>query len=107
MSSFTTLSSSSVSKFQTIFESALQEYTQQTGVDLTKHDFFNQLDRYRSPDEVLMLLRDKAKKFKEYRDGDRKLIDGITPVVRVVHLFTGFLGEAIGMVSRKASKPFE
>ena len=49
-----------------------------------------------------MVLREKARKFKEYRDGNRKLIDGITPVVRVVHLFAGCLGEATGIVSRKA-----
>jgi fungal STAND N-terminal Goodbye domain len=85
----------------------LQDYNKQTGVDLTKYDFANQLERCRSPDEVLMVLRDKAKKFKEYRDGNRKLINWLTPVVQVVHVFAGFLGEATSIVSRKALKPFE
>jgi fungal STAND N-terminal Goodbye domain len=107
MSSSTTLSSPSASRFQLIFESALQDYTKQTGVDLTKYDFINQLERCRSPDEVLALLGDKAKKFKEYREGNRKLINCITPVVQVIHLFAGFLGEATSIVSRKAFKPFE
>jgi fungal STAND N-terminal Goodbye domain len=107
MSSSTTLSGSSASRLQFIFENALQDYTKQTGVDLTKYDFINQLERSGSPDEVLMLLRDKAKKFKEYRDGNRKLINWITPVVQVVHLFAGFLEEATSIVSRKAFKPFK
>jgi fungal STAND N-terminal Goodbye domain len=105
--SSTTLSSSSASKFQFIFHNALQDYTKQTGVDLTAYDFANQLERCGSPDEVLMVLRDKAKKFKEYRDGNRKLINWITPVVQFVHVFAGFLGEAASIVSRNAFKPFK
>jgi len=95
-------SSSSASTFQVIFDKALQDYTKQTGVDLTKYDFASRLDRCRSPDEVLLLLRDKAKKFKEYREGNRKLIKFITPVVQVVHVFAACLGEATSTVSRKA-----
>jgi hypothetical protein len=92
--------SSSASRFQFILNNALQDYTEQTGVDLTTYDFTNQLERCGSPDEVLMLLRDKAKKFKEYRDGNRKLINWITPVVQVVYVFAGFLEEATSIVSR-------
>ena len=104
--SSTTLSSSSESRFQYIFNNALQDYTKQTGVDLTKYDFVNQLERCGSPDEVLLLLCDKAKEFKEYRDGNRKLINLMAPVVQIVHVFAGFLGEATSIVSRRAFKPF-
>jgi fungal STAND N-terminal Goodbye domain len=97
MSSSTALSSSSASR---ILNNALQDYTRQTGVDLTKYNFANQLERRSSPDEILILLRNKAKKFKEHRDGNRELIDWITPVVKVVHLFAGFLGESTSIVSR-------
>jgi len=102
-----TISSSSASRFQFILDNALQDYTKQTGVDLTKYDFASQLERCASPDEVLMLLRDKARKFKEYRDGNRKLINWITPVVQFIHVFAGFLGEATSIVSRRAFKHFE
>ena len=105
--SSTNFSSSSASRFQLILNSALQDYTKETGVDLTKYDFASQLERCRSPDEVLMLLRNKAREFKEYRDGNRKLINWITPVVQFIHVFAGFLGEATSIVSRKAFKPFE
>ena len=104
MSSSTAPSSSSASSS---LDNALQDYTRQTGVDLTKYDFANQLERCSSPDEVLIVIRDKAKKFKEYRDGNRKLINWITPVVKFVYVFAGFLEEATSIVSRKAFKPFE
>ena len=106
--SSTTLSRSSASRFHVIFDNALQEYTKQTGVNLaTKYDFVNQLECCGSPDEVSELLCNKAKKFKEFRDKYRTLIGLITPVVRLVHVFAGFLGEATSIVSRKAFKPFE
>jgi STAND-like protein len=104
--SLTTPSGPSAVRFQSILNSALQDYTKQTRVDLSKYDFVSQLERCGSPDEVLWLLRDKAKKFKEYRDGNRKLINWITPVVQVIHVFAGFLGEVTSMVSRKAFDPF-
>ncbi len=103
--SSTTLSSSSASRFQFILDSALQDYTKQTGVDLAKCDFFNQLDICDSPDEVLRLLRVQAKKFQEYRDGNRKLINFVTPIVQVVHVFAAFLGEATSIVSRIEFSP--
>lgn len=98
--SSTTLSSSS--KLQLMHYNALSGYTEQTGVDLTKYDF-----AYGSPDEALCLFRDKAKKFKEYRDGNRKLIDWITPFVQAAYVFSGSLRESTSIVSRKAFIPFE
>jgi hypothetical protein len=89
-----TLSSSSSSRFRSILDNALHDFTQQTGVNLAKYDFVNQLESCHSPDEVIWLLRDKAKKFKEYREGNRKLISRITPLVQVVHVLSRFLGEA-------------
>ena len=100
-------SSSSASRFQVILDGALQDYTKQTGVDLTKYDYVSQLDRCGSPDEVLWVLRDKTKEFKEYRYGNRTLMNRITPVVQFVHEFSGYVEEAISIVSRKGPIPFE
>ena len=108
MSSFTH-SGSSPSRFQSILDNALQDYTNQTGVDLTKHDFAGLLQRCNSPDDALSVLRDKANDFKENRDGNRKLINKIAPVMQLVHLFDGVLRKSTDSdtVSRKAFKPFE
>ena len=98
-------SSASRARFQSILNNALSDYTKQTGVDLAKYETAEQIEACNSPDEVVFILRDKAKKFKEYRDGNRNLISRITPVVRVVHLFSGLLGEAPGVVSHGHSFP--
>ena len=107
--SSSTHSGSSASRFQSILDNALEDYTNQTGVDLTKNDFAELFKRCDSPDEVVSLLTDKAKKFKEHQDGNRKLINKITPVVQLVHLFDGVLRKTTDsdIVSRKAFKPFE
>jgi hypothetical protein len=98
-------SRSSSTKFKAILDNALNDYVKQTGVDLANYDFAQQLEGCHSTDEVLWLFREKAKQFKEYRDGNRKLINWISPVVQVVHVLSGFLGEAISAVSRHISDP--
>ncbi|KAI9435171.1 hypothetical protein H4582DRAFT_2080087 [Lactarius indigo] len=50
------------------------------------------------PMTVLKLLEDKAKQFKEFRDGNRKLLNWISPVVNVVHTLSGVLGAAVTLV---------
>jgi hypothetical protein len=84
--------------FQAILAKALADYWGQIGVDLDKHPFANELRGRDSPDEVLKLLEDKAKAFKVYRDGNRKLINWLTPVVQVVHTLSGVLGEAVSLM---------
>ena len=86
--------------FQAILGKALAEYCEQIGVDLDKHPFADELrDRF-SPDDVLKLLEDKANAFKIYRDGNRKLINWLSPVVEVIHALSGVLGEAVSLMGR-------
>lgn len=103
--SSTTLSNSSASRFQSILNNALQDYTKQTGVDLAKYDSANGLELCGSLDEVLLLLRDRAKTSKEYREGNRGLINWIAPVVQVVQVLARVVEDGTSIVSRKASKP--
>jgi hypothetical protein len=70
----------------------------QTGVDLSKYDFARKIEDCGSPEDVLGLYSDKAGQFREYREGNRKLINWISPIVHVVHVLSGFLGEAISAV---------
>jgi hypothetical protein len=95
MSSATT---SSVN-FQSILDVALDNYTKQTGIDLTKHPSADKLQTCRSPDDVLQIFLERESAFKEYRDKYRNLIDRLSPVVHVVHAFSAVLGEAAGLVS--------
>jgi hypothetical protein len=86
--------------FQPILDAALADYAKQIGIDPVKHPIVDQLRSCHSPDDVLKLLENKAKEFKDFRDGNRKLIDCLKPVVKVIHAFSGIIGEAVSFVSR-------
>jgi hypothetical protein len=102
MSSIPTPSSS----FQPIFSAALSEYAKQTGIDLATCPFAQTLQNCRSADNILDLLQDKAEQFHAYRNGNRKLISCLKPVVQVLHSFSGFLAEAASLVSPCANPIF-
>ena len=84
---------------------ALYDYANLTGVDLSNNPFAENLQRCNTPDSILELLRERDKAFKEYRDGNRTLINTLSPAVRVLHAFSGFLGEAISLVSHIFHEP--
>ena len=88
---------------QPILDAAFAEYVKQIGIDPTKHPFADQLQTCHSPNDVLKLLEVKANEFKDYRDGNRKLIDCLKPVVNVIHVFSDVLGEVVSLVSRTGS----
>ena len=84
---------------------ALCDYANLTGVDLSNNPFVENLQRCNTPDSILELLQEREKAFKEYRDGNRTLINSISPAVRVLHAFSDFLGEAISLVSHIFHEP--
>jgi hypothetical protein len=88
--------------FQEILDKALDDYREQIGVELDKHPFANELRGRDSPDEILKLLEVKANVFKTYRDGNRKLINWLSPVVKVISTLSGVIGQAVsvGSISR-------
>ena len=81
--------------FQAILDKALDDYREQIGVELDKHPFADEFRGRGSPDDILKLLEDKAKAFKAYRDGNRKLINWLSPVVQVIHTLSGIIGQAV------------
>jgi hypothetical protein len=90
----------SSSNFRSILDPALSDYAKQTGIDLVTHPFAQTLKNCNSADAILDLLGDRAKQFQAYRDGNRKLIDCLKPVVQVLHTVSGILGEVGAMVSQ-------
>jgi hypothetical protein len=87
------------SSFQSIFDAALSDYARQTGIDLATYPFAHTLQNCHSADAILDLLQDKAEQFRTYRDGNRKLIDCLKPVVQVLHTVSAILAEATAPVS--------
>jgi hypothetical protein len=98
--SSTDSSKMSSASFQPILNAALADYVMQIGIDPAKHPIVVQLRSCHSPDDVLKLLEAKANEFKVFRDGNRKLIDCLNPVVKVIHAFSGIIGQAASFVSR-------
>jgi hypothetical protein len=97
MSSTTTTTIAS-SNFQ-FFLDALDDYAKQTGIDITNNPFADKLQSCHSPESVLDLLQDKAKEFKDYREGNRNVISCLNPVVQTLHTFAPILSEVAGLVS--------
>jgi hypothetical protein len=60
---------------QLIIDASLIEYEKQVGIDPAKCPFADCLQTCHSPDDILKLLEDKVNEFKDYREGNCKLID--------------------------------
>ena len=96
-----TSSTSSTSNIRLVTD-AFEKYAKITGNDLSKNPFATALEQSDSPEAILELLQEREKAFKEYREGSRRLINGLSPVVNVLQGFSGILGEAVGLVSQAA-----
>src|SRR5712671_6639847 len=94
----TMLPSNGSSNFQLIID-ALADYAKTSGIDLSENPFADKLQRARAPDDILQLLQEREKAFKEYRSRNRTLINCLRPAVNVLHAFSSTLGEAVNLVS--------
>jgi hypothetical protein len=91
-----------MSNLQSILDAA-GKYAEQTGINLKDNPFADKVKGCDSPSDVLLLLQENLKAFKDYRDKDRKFIECVSPVVQFVHAFSGILGEVAALVSRNQS----
>jgi hypothetical protein len=79
------------SNFNVIFDAALTNYREHTGVDLSQYPLAEKLQNCQSADAILELLQEKVKDFKDFRSGNHKLVNCLRPVVQVLHTFSGVL----------------
>ena len=82
-----------------LITNALADYAKITGVDLSKNPFAVMIEQSNSPEAILELLREREMAFRQYRDGNRRLITCLSPAVKVIQAFSGILGEAVSLVS--------
>lgn len=88
-------------QLEAIFKEAIDKFNKEIDDDPAKpDDAVLKLGSCQSPDDFLVLLEEKAAKFKEYREGNRKLINFLKPIVKVIHAFSAVLIEATSLVSR-------
>ena len=78
---------------------ALSDYKNQTGIDLSQNPFAEKLQLCNNPNDILELLQERENAFRTYREENRSLINCLSPAVRVLHAFSGVLGEAVTLVS--------
>ena len=81
---------------------ALADYAKITGIDLSKSPFASPLEQSNSLEAIVRLLEGREEAFKEYRDDNRRLINCLSPAVKVLQAFSGILGEAASLVSVQA-----
>jgi hypothetical protein len=78
-----------------IIDAALDDYAKITGIDLSNSPFVAMLEQSNSPEAILVLLQERQKAFKTYRDRNRRLIRCLSPAVEILHAFSGIIGEAV------------
>ena len=88
------------SHFQVLFESALQDYQNQTGTALPNHPLAEKLQYCDSVESITAVLQEQAKAFSEFRGDDGKFMKSLKGVVSVLYMLSAStaLGEAIGLV---------
>jgi hypothetical protein len=90
----------STSNIQLITE-ALVNYAKITGIDLSENPFAAAIEHWQanSPGAILELLQEREKAFKDYREGNQRLISCLSPAVNVIQAFSDVLGEEVSWVS--------
>ena len=96
--SFASHTIASSPSFQSVFKAALDEYTKHTGNDLTNHPLSIKVESCRSPGDVLDVLEEQAKVFREFREGNKTLMKVIEPTVNVLCSLSGVFSDNIGLV---------
>jgi len=101
------MSLSPSTSFLLLYNSALQDYTTQTGTNLVDHPFTKQLEKCESVDSISSLLQENVRRFREFRREDGKITKSLKCAIHVLHtLSTGtVLGDIVGLVHPKAITP--
>ena len=91
-------------RFQELFESALETYEKNTGISLPKHPLSEQLQSCQSVEDITSLVQGQASAFSEFRGNDR-IMKSIKSTVTILTMLsaTATLGDTIGLVSQKGA----
>jgi hypothetical protein len=87
------------SKFQHIFDAALQSYQKKTNKDLIAHPLVSQLQSCHSSSEILAFLQDQARELDESRSSDERLNKWLSPTVNVLWAFSAAVSGGVSLVS--------
>ena len=87
------------SHLRVLFEAALEDYKQQTGIELAEHPLAERLQDCSSVESVTAILREQAQDFKEFREKDKVLnpLKIVLTVLQRLSSVTDF-AQAVGLV---------
>jgi hypothetical protein len=85
------------SSFRDLFDAALHDYQNQTGISLADHTFTGQLEACNSVDSVTAILQEQAQIF---RGDDGKIMKPLKSSVEVLYTLSNstILGQGIALV---------
>ena len=85
--------------FRALFQSTLQGYKKNTGIDLAQHPLAIQIRNCRSIETITALLQDQAQAFSDFGRNDR-IINSIKSTISILSALSGTtaLDWAIGLV---------
>jgi hypothetical protein len=87
------------SKYEEIFEEALEAYKKKTGKDLKSDPMLRTLEVCKSPNETLSELRRKIPRINQSENSDNRLTNWVNPVVNVLYIYAQTFGGVVGLVS--------
>jgi hypothetical protein len=76
------------SSFQILFNTALQDYQNQTGNSLIDHPFAKQLESCDSVGSITTILQENAEIFHDFRGDDGKLIKSMKYSVNILYILS-------------------
>ena len=87
------------SRLQALFQAALEDYEEQTGIALAKHPLAEQLQDCVSVESIVDIFREQTQAFNEFRGRDKimTLLKNSVSVLYELTAATNF-GQAIGLV---------
>ena len=87
------------SQLAALFESAMHDYEQQTGISLAKHPLAEQLQNCQTVDSITTLLQEQAGVFSEFRGSD-KIMKSLKSIVSALSRASAVaaVGQNIGLV---------
>ena len=104
ISSVSDMSQPSSSSFQDFFNAALQDYKNQTGTKLDDHFLAKKLETCNSVESITTIIQEHAKKFRDFRGDDGKLMKSLKFSVDVLYSLSisTVLGGGVGLVHTKS-----
>jgi hypothetical protein len=87
------------SHLRVLFDAALEDYKQQTGIKLAEHPLAERLQGGDTVESVTAILHEQAQDFKEFREKD-KVLKPLKKVLTVLNILpsAAVFGQGVGLV---------